>query len=287
MLSLTDDCSMEEDAHEAEEHDEGTAAADDSKSAATQSALEAMARHEEQAEREAEADGGDDGVATDRASADRCRLLALLAACRQLTDPECAELARAAELPDAAHLPVSRAFTYMGLPLGRPSASLHPVPPGSSSSDDDVVVPLRRRPPPLQALLRQAIDGQLSEDDFPYVDGDAAEHATADPFDSEELMALRSELVGSWAFRRRERGGGGGGASRRQGLAAKPPKLVVLLLGGASHAELRCAHELGGQALFGCTALLTPLQYLRALREMGKNALAPRADVGMSLRFSM
>ena len=47
--------------------------------------------------------------------------------------------------------------------------------------------------------------------------------------------------------------------------------VLVLMLGGASHAELRCALDAGGggKVAFGCTAVLTPLQYLRALRAAG------------------
>ena len=91
-------------------------------------------------------------------------------------------------------------------------------------------------------------------------------------------------------------GAGGGGAGVEEGVgsrtahAAGPKgaaqlqrKLVVVLLGGSSHAELRCAHDAlaeqrthggdggdgggGWQLYFGSTAVLTPLQYVRALSE--------------------
>ena len=48
-------------------------------------------------------------------------------------------------------------------------------------------------------------------------------------------------------------------------------RLFVIILGGASYAEMRCALDAGGggKVVFGCTALQTPHQYLRALQEAG------------------
>ena len=47
------------------------------------------------------------------------------------------------------------------------------------------------------------------------------------------------------------------------------------MLGGASRAELRCALEAGGggKVVFGCTALLTPAQYMRTLHDAGSGAI--------------
>ena len=64
-----------------------------------------------------------------------------------------------------------------------------------------------------------------------------------------------------------------------------PPRLMVFMLGGASHAELRCAQEAGGSVGFGCTALLTPLEHLRALHELGEAPMAPISEAGGLLRF--
>ena len=96
------------------------------------------------------------------------------------------------------------------------------------------------------------------------------------------LLAPRTEIIGSWAVQRRRvlaaramgvatvTGGGIGGPAGDEKMS-EGPRLIVLMLGGASHAELRCAVEAGGgdRVAFGCTEIVTPLEYLRALRETG------------------
>ena len=259
----------------------------------------------------------------DRAVGERLRLLALLAACRTPSDLELADAARAARLPAMAVLSVQRALAYLGLPLHPPrqsgwhgegalsralpewsavagttppavepsSRALLPQPP----SDPDRVVELRRHTPVLAPLLQHALGGTLPLDQYPFVDGDDEEEHVADPFER-ALASPRSELVGSWAFRRRSAASdavAGGAVSLLAGAQpgdktrapATAPRLIVFMLGGASHAELRCAHEAGDEVGFGCTALLTPLQYVRALQQMGAAPMAPASDAASLLSF--
>jgi hypothetical protein len=245
------------------------------------------------------------------------RLLALLAVCRTPSDLELADAARAARLPATAVLSVQRALAYLGLPLHPPrqsgwhgegalpewSAVAGTPPPAVEPSPDldraavERVVELRRHTPVLAPLLQHALGGTLPLDRYPFVDGDDAEEHVADPFER-ALASPRSELVGSWAFRRRSAAGGavaGGavsllagaqdGAGDKTRAPAAPPRLMVFMLGGASHAELRCAHEAGDEVGFGCTALLTPLQYVRALQQMGAAPMAPASDAAGLLSF--
>ena len=138
--------------------------------------------------------------------------------------------------------------------------------------------------PRLRGILEGLHAGSLSLDLYPFVDGDDDEPLGADHFGGHEpSVALpRTELVGSWAFWHRDRGG----AAAADDPAVphdQPPKLMVLILGGASHAELHCATASG--VAFGCTALLTPLQYLRALQELGHSERAPQPDGPGLLHF--
>ena len=259
----------------------------------------------------------------DRAVGERLRLLALLAACRTPSDLELADAARAARLPAMAVLSVQRALAYLGLPLHPPrqsgwhgegalsralpewSAVAGTTPPAvepssralppQPSSDPDRVVELRRHTPVLAPLLQHALGGTLPLDQYPFVDGDDEEEHVADPFER-ALASPRSELVGSWAFRRRSAASdavAGGAVSLLAGAQpgdktrapATAPRLIVFMLGGASHAELRCAHEAGDEVGFGCTALLTPLQYVRALQQMGAAPMAPASDAASLLSF--
>ena len=259
----------------------------------------------------------------DRAVGERLRLLALLAACRTPSDLELADAARAARLPAMAVLSVQRALAYLGLPLHPPrqsgwhgegalsralpewSAVAGTTPPAAEpssralppqpSSDPDRVVELRRHTPVLAPLLQHALGGTLPLDQYPFVDGDDEEEHVADPFER-ALASPRSDLVGSWAFRRRSAASGavaGGAVSLLAGAQpgdktrapATAPRLIVFMLGGASHAELRCAHEAGDEVGFGCTALLTPLQYVRALQQMGAAPMAPASDAASLLSF--
>ena len=259
----------------------------------------------------------------DRAVGERLRLLALLAACRTPSDLELADAARAARLPAMAVLSVQRALAYLGLPLHPPrqsgwhgegalsralpewSAVAGTTPPAAEpssralppqpSSDPDRVVELRRHTPVLAPLLQHALGGTLPLDQYPFVDGDDEEEHVADPFER-ALASPRSELVGSWAFRRRSAASdavAGGAVSLLAGAQpgdktrapATAPRLIVFMLGGASHAELRCAHEAGDEVGFGCTALLTPLQYVRALQQMGAAPMAPASDAASLLSF--
>ena len=259
----------------------------------------------------------------DRAVGERLRLLALLAACRTPSDLELADAARAARLPAMAVLSVQRALAYLGLPLHPPrqsgwhgegalsralpewSAVAGTTPPAVEPSsralppqpsyDPDRVVELRRHTPVLAPLLQHALGGTLPLDQYPFVDGDDEEEHVADPFER-ALASPRSELVGSWAFRRRSAASGavaGGAVSLLAGAQpgdktrapATAPRLIVFMLGGASHAELRCAHEAGDEVGFGCTALLTPLQYVRALQQMGAAPMAPASDAASLLSF--
>jgi hypothetical protein len=245
------------------------------------------------------------------------RLLALLAVCRTPSDLELADAARAARLPATAVLSVQRALAYLGLPLHPPRQSgwhgegalpewsaVAGTPPTAVEPSPDLdraaverVVELRRHTPVLAPLLQHALGGTLPLDRYPFVDGDDAEEHVADPFER-ALASPRSELVGSWAFRRRSAAGGavaGGavsllagaqdGAGDKTRAPAAPPRLMVFMLGGASHAELRCAHEAGDEVGFGCTALLTPLQYVRALQQMGAAPMAPASDAAGLLSF--
>ena len=218
-------------------------------------------------------DGGGSEVAG--GETERCRLLALLTICRQMSDADIAKVTRVAGLTADAHLPVIRSMSYLGMPL----LPLHrPAPPASGRVGDleDEVVELGRYEPRLKALLGTALAQKLNPVQFPFVDADDAAEDAADPFLSprDPFPSPRAELVGSWAFERRRRGGGaptGSLASDRRDVAAAPPRLVILMLGGASYAELRCALDAGGggKVGFGCTALLTPRQYLRTLQEAG------------------
>ena len=265
----------------------------------------------------AEAEEEEAALEEDRAVGERLRLLALLAVCRTPSDLELADAARAARLPATAVLSVQRALAYLGLPLHPPrqsgwhgegalpewSAVAGTPPPAVEPSPDldraavERVVELRRHTPVLAPLLQHALGGTLPLDRYPFVDGDDAEEHVADPFER-ALASPRSELVGSWAFRRRSAAGGavaGGavsllagaqdGAGDKTRAPAAPPRLMVFMLGGASHAELRCAHEAGDEVGFGCTALLTPLQYVRALQQMGAAPMAPASDAASLLSF--
>ena len=148
--------------------------------------------------------------------------------------------------------------------------------------------PLERHSPALGATLRDALASRLSTKDYPYLRGQppsvgtfAAAAATGD-------AVYGPRGLGSWA--RHGRGEGGaevGGATSLASHSAKPKapsqlkrKLVVVMLGGSSHAELRCVHDVlseqeahggdgggGWEGYFGSTAVLTPLQYVRALSE--------------------
>ena len=75
--------------------------------------------------------------------------------------------------------------------------------------------------------------------------------------------------VGSWALRSRA------GAEKRG-----KPVLLVFILGGASFAEVRCAHEIaeeysGYDVIFGSSAVQTPTQFARSLVET--NPMPPLA----------
>jgi hypothetical protein len=228
---------------------------------------------------------------TDTGQTDRCRLLSLLAVSRQPNDEQCVEAARAAGLPPTAHVPTARCLAYMGLPLLPP-----PRAPAGRSSRAGVA--LGRHEPRLQALLRTALDGALSTKMFPFVDdGDEEEvgdvsGATASnrvgnggPVTPASPRSPRAELVGSWAMHR-QRALARASVSNTATTSPPPheyhgpdaekmtresPKLLVLILGGSNRAELRCALEAGGggKVAFGCTALLTPLEYMRVLRVTG------------------
>ena len=263
----------------------------------------------------AEAEAEEAALEEERALGERLRLLALLAVCRTPSDLELADAARAARLPATAVLSVQRALAYLGLPLHPPrqsgwhgegalpewSAVAGTPPPAVEPSPDldraaaERVVELRRHTPVLAPLLQHALGGTLPLDQYPFVDGDDEEEHVADPFER-ALASPRSELVGSWAFRRRSAASdavAGGAVSLLAGAQpgdktrapATAPRLIVFMLGGASHAELRCAHEAGDEVGFGCTALLTPLQYVRALQQMGAAPMAPASDAASLLSF--
>jgi len=266
---------------------------------------------------DAEAEQEEAALEEERALGERLRLLALLAVCRTPSDLELADAARAARLPATAVLSVQRALAYLGLPLHPPRQSgwhgegalpewsaVAGTPPTAVEPSPDLdraaverVVELRRHTPVLAPLLQHALGGTLPLDRYPFVDGDDAEEHVADPFER-ALASPRSELVGSWAFRRRSAAGGAvagaavsllagaqDGAGDKTRAPAAPPRLMVFMLGGASHAELRCAHEAGDEVGFGCTALLTPLQYVRALQQMGAAPMAPASDAAGLLSF--
>lgn len=231
-------------------------------------------------------------IGDDCGAMERCRLLTLFSTCRQPDDAVLDELAASCELPATSHAALQRSAAYLGLPL-------YPLPRAPPPNERAADVPLGRYEPRLRSLLQTALNGNLSTKQFPYVDGDdGTEGDAADPFHTggprataasageEPPPSPRSEIVGTWAIHRRralarvEGGDGqqavagaiggpfspGGGDERKDG-----PRLIVFMLGGASHAELRCALEAGGRdkVVFGCTAVHTPLEYLRALREAG------------------
>jgi hypothetical protein len=122
---------------------------------------------------------------------------------------------------------VQRALAYLGLPLHPPRQSgwhgegalpewsaVAGTPPTAVEPSPDLdraaverVVELRRHTPVLAPLLQHALGGTLPLDRYPFVDGDDAEEHVADPFER-ALASPRSELVGSWAFRRRSAAGG-------------------------------------------------------------------------------
>lgn len=223
------------------------------------------------------ADAAGDGASADGgviidSEMERCRLLALLGVCHQVSDKGFSQAASAAGLAQDAHLPVSRSFSYLGMPLLPPHRAVS----AAAASADDQVVEMSRHEPRLKALLSTALSGKLNPAMFPFVDADDAAEDAADPFiDAPSNPSPRSELVGSWAFHRKHRGKEGGamaaGSAARGDHAPAAPRLFVLVLGGASYAEMRCALDAGGggKVVFGCSALQTPHQYLRALQKAG------------------
>ena len=148
--------------------------------------------------------------------------------------------------------------------------------------------PLERHSPALGVTLRDALASRLSTKDYPYLRGEppsvgtfAAAAATGD-------AVYGPRGLGSWARHGCGEGGADvGGVTSHASHSAKPKapaqlkrKLVVVMLGGSSHAELRCVHDVlgeqeadggdgggGWEVYFGSTAVLTPLQYVRALSE--------------------
>jgi len=236
------------------------------------------------------AEGPAAAFAQDRSEGERCRLLALLTACRRLTDAEIAQMVRASKLSPTVHHQVQRALAQLGLPLRLPSEPNSPGGAGTASnlrlapaSGSDREVELRRHSPLIASLMLHGLRGTLSTSGFPFIDGGHEEADAADPLET----APASSHVGSWAFRRRCRADSEEATVNRLSEPPLPPRLVVFMLGGASHAELRCAHEAGEKVGFGCTALLTPLQYVRSLRQIGQcdAFMSGTSDVGSLLDF--
>ena len=213
-------------------------------------------------------------TAQQRSACEQCRLLALLTMCRHLTDAECTNAMRSAAMPSSLFLPILRSFTFIGLPLLPP---LHTARPGPGAQVG--MVPLRRHVPRLHQLLQSLLDGSMSSDTFPHVDGhDVNFHTPADPCHTDGATpSPQSELIGSWAFRRPN--------NLRKKSANSPPTVFVCLLGGASHAEARIVHEWDGAVALVSTALHTPLDYIGALTELGENVVAPSSDVRSLLSF--
>ena len=134
--------------------------------------------------------------------------------------------------------------------------------------------PLDRHAPALAATLRAALSSRLSPTDFPYLrNPPPAEGAFAAAAATGDADYGPGEL-GEWAYH-----GRGPGYTRPSRPYRRGRKLVVVMLGGSSHAELRCVHDIlgeqaergephgGCEVYFGSTAVLTPLQYVRALQE--------------------
>ena len=167
-------------------------------------------------------------------------------------------------------------------PLIDPNMAARRLTPTALRASLTHTTPLERHSPLLGATLRDALASRLSTNDYPYLRGQppsvgtfAAAAATGD-------AVYGPRGLGSWARHGRGEGGADATGAKPEAHRVAPlkRKLVVIMLGGSSHAELRCVHDVlgeqedhggdgggGWEVYFGSTAVLTPLQYVRALSE--------------------
>lgn len=110
--------------------------------------------------------------------------------------------------------------------------------------------------PPLKRTVEDLLSSGLSSAEFPFV---APPEAL--------LVATRDAQVSARAKGKANTGGSGGEATPASGR-----RLIVVVLGGLCYSELRSLHEAarahGRDIIVGSTAMLTPREYLIALKEM-------------------
>lgn len=201
-------------------------------------------------------DGGD-------AAVERQRLLLLQALALPLTDAARAPLVAAAGLDPEAVEAISRGLFCVGARPGRRGAAAAPKPAAAPGT-----TVLARHTPALCGTLRAALSPPPVGASGAGSSGSASSRfvwlrrRVREPGDGAGTTAApdgAARPVGSWALRARP------GAEQRG-----KPVLLVFMIGGASHAEMRCAHEAavqhaGCDLVFGSTAVLTPAQFAASL----------------------
>mmetsp|Transcript_26135 Transcript_26135/g.83893 ORF Transcript_26135/g.83893 Transcript_26135/m.83893 type:complete len:353 (+) Transcript_26135:1275-2333(+) len=185
---------------------------------------------------------------------ERQRLLLLASLALPLSDSARRPITRASALDSEQLEAVSRGLFCLGARPGRRGtggAPKPPPPPGTAL--------LCRHTPALAPLLRSALGGGSG---FTWLRRRVREPGDRGAAGGVARPDLAAGRVGSWALR-------GKAGSDRPGK----PLVLVFMVGGASHAEVRCVHEVAAAThhcdlLFGATALLTPTQFARELVSM-------------------
>jgi len=207
--------------------------------------------------------------APEAAAAERQRLLLLQALTLPLADSVRVQLSRSSGLDPERAEALQRALFYLGARPGRRSAAPKPPPPPGTTV-------LARHTPALKGVIEAALLPPQQQPSAQQPQFVWLRRRVSEPGDQRsgaagaEAGGAAARPVGSWALRSKP-------GSEKRGR----PVLLVFMLGGASHAEVRCAHEAaagGCDVVFGSTAVLTPAQFVQSLvrtEPMPPLALAP------------
>mmetsp|Transcript_85736 Transcript_85736/g.125463 ORF Transcript_85736/g.125463 Transcript_85736/m.125463 type:complete len:642 (+) Transcript_85736:75-2000(+) len=131
--------------------------------------------------------------------------------------------------------------------------------------DTDVAYDLSRYRPPLQYIMQDALEGKLSEAEFPHA-GDTARPAPTSGVTKERPKA-------SWATAK----SGVKESDLKKQAARAGPRLIVFVVGGMCYSEVRAAYELtkkyDREVIIGSSEVFAPARYLELLTSLSESPL--------------
>jgi len=150
----------------------------------------------------------------------------------------------------------------------------------AKSSEDvpDGMYELSRFVPRVKGVLNQLVAGDLSESDYPYMDGTSA--AAAAGGDDKKKKSLKA--APKWADKSKSSaaaGGAGGSGATGQGedyvgASDADPRFIVFIAGGMTYSEARSIYEVAistsKNCYIGSTQFLTPPSFVHELNTLSK-----------------